>query len=117
MFSTERKRAQKKDADAVFNPEESRPKRPTVMGDDRIPRGAKFMPGYTLKEMKEHVYGLKEGRERSVGIAYIKRKENEIMDSVSRDMLKPPSTIQSWFARGQKRGLYGLADEKSAGRP
>ena len=75
------------------------------------------MPEYTLEELKGYVYALKEGRERSIGISWVKRKENKIMDTISSEMLKPPSTIQSWLARGQRRGLHGLADEKSAGRP
>ena len=117
MFSVKPKQAQKKDADGIFNPKVSRPKRPTAMGEDRILRRAKFMPEYTPEEMKGYVYGLKEGRERSVGITCVKRREDKIMDTISRDMLKPPSTIQSWLARWQKRGLHGSADEKSAGRP
>ena len=117
MFSMRAKQAQKKDADAVFNPKEPRPKRPTAKGDDRIPRGAKFMPEYTLEELKGYVYALKEGRERSIGISWVKRKENKIMRVISGEMLKPPSTIQSWLARGHKLGLNGLAAGKSTGRP
>ena len=117
MFSMRAKQAQKKDTDAVFNPKEPRPKRPTAKGDDRIPRGAKFMPEYTLEELKGYVYALKEGRERSIGISWVKRKENKITDTISSEMLKPPSTIQSWLARGHKLGLNGLAAGKSTGRP
>ena len=75
------------------------------------------MPEYTLEELKGCVYALKEGRERSIGISWVKRKENKIMRVISGEMLKPPSTIQSWLARGHKLGLNGLAAGKSTGRP
>ena len=113
----ERKDGTKEVAGEVFNPDESGSSRPTARGSERIRRGDKFMPGYTLEEMAKYVSGLGEGKERSVGIACVKRKEGKIMETISKEMLKPPSTIQSWLARGRDRGLYGLADKKPPGRP
>ena len=94
------KTAQKEVAGEVFNPDESGSSRPTARGSERIRRGDKFMPECTLEEMAKYVSGLGEGKERSVGIACVKRKEGKIMETISKEMLKPPSTIQRLAGQG-----------------
>lgn len=109
--------AQSKVETCVFNPESSGNPRPTAKGERRIPKGDKFMHEYDTKKMNDHVYSMKDCKERNIGTACCKRREGKTIQRIATEMLKPPSTIRSWLVRGQQRGLYDLADRKSPGRP
>ncbi len=107
--------AQKETTETVFNP--TAPRRTTARGSERLLKGDDFMPDYKIEVMEVYVQGLREGKERSVGTACIKSKQNKTMRTISQEMLQPPGTIRGWLARGRDRGLHGLADKKSPGRP
>ena len=67
--------AQKEATETVFNPTALR--RTTARGSERLLKGDDFMPEYKIKMMEVYVQGLGEGKERSVGTACIKRKQNK----------------------------------------
>ena len=74
------------------------------------------MPGYTLKELKGYVHGLKEGGERSVGISWVKRRTKRL-ESYQVRCSSRPARFKAGLPRGQKLGLSGPAAGKSPGRP
>lgn len=109
--------AQGKDAAGVFN--RGTPAggpRPTARGEDRIQKGKGFMPDWTIPRMEEYMAGLKDGKERDVVLACIKRKESKTISRIAGEMRRPPDTVRGWLARGRERGLYGLADRKPPGK-
>ena len=67
--------AQKETTETVFNTATS--SRPTARGSERLLKGDDFMPEYTIEMMEVYVQGLREGKERSIGTACIKRKQNK----------------------------------------
>ncbi len=90
--------------------------RPTAKGEDRIQRRDGFMPDWTIPQMEEYVAGLKDGKERDVVLACIKRKESKTIIRIAGEMRRRPDTVRGWLAKGRERGLYGLADRKPPGR-
>ena len=108
--------AQGNDAGVVFNRgAHAGCPRPTARGEDRIQRGDGFMPDWTIPQMEGHMAGLKDGKEKTVVLACIKRKESKTIAKIADDLRKPPDTVRGWLARGRERGLYGLADRKPPG--
>lgn len=108
--------AQGNDAGVVFNRgTHAGGPRPTARGEDRIQKGKGFMPDWTIPEMEEYMGGLKDGKEKTVVLACIKRKESKTIARIAGELRKPPDTVRGWLARGRERGLYGLADRKPPG--
>ena len=68
--------------------------RPTAKGEDRIQKGKGFMPDWTIPEMEGHMAGLKDGKEKIVVLACIKRKESGTIASIADDLRKPPDTVR-----------------------
>ena len=78
--------AQKNNADIVFNRDKSKDgPRPTAKGEERIQKGAKFMPDYTIKEMEECMANLQEDK-KTVLLACIKRKEFKTIDTIAKEL-------------------------------
>lgn len=116
MFNSNRS-AQKNNTDTVFNHDKSKDcPRPTAKGEERIQKGAKFMPEYTIEEMEERMANLKEGKEKTVLLACIKRKEFKTIDKIAEELHRRPGTIRGWLVRGRERGLNDLDDHKPPGR-
>ncbi len=116
MFNPKRS-AQKNNTDTVFNHDKSKDgPRPTAKGEERIQKGDKFMPDYTIKEMEERMANLQEGKEKTVLLACIKRKESKTIDTIAKELYRRPGTIRGWLVRGRDRGLNDLDDRKPPGR-
>ena len=116
MECTERA-AQETGADGIFN--RGTPTKdpwPTAKGEERIQKGEKFMQEWSIPVMDECVRGLKDGKERTIVLACIKRKESKTIAKIAEEMRRPPDTVRSWLARGRERGLYDLADHKPPGK-
>ena len=109
--------AQEAETNGVLN-RDTPPKgpRPTAKGKDRIQRGKAFMEDWPLHVMETYMNGLKEGKERTVLLACIKRKEGRKISTIANEMRKSPDTVRGWLARGRDRGLYDLDDHKPPGR-
>ncbi len=91
MFNPKRS-AQKNNTDTVFNHDKSKDgPRPTAKGEERIQKGDKFMPDYTIKEMEERMANLQEGKEKTVLLACIKRKESKTIDTIA-------ALSKNWFS-------------------
>ncbi len=111
MFISNRS-AQKNIADKVFDRDASKGgPRPIVKGEERIQKGDKFMPDYTIEEMEERMANLKE-RKKTVLLACIKRKESKIIYTVAKEMCRRLDTVRGWLARGRGRSLNDLGDHK-----
>ena len=109
--------AQGEDADGVFN--RGAPgggPRPTARGGERIQKGEGFMPDWTVPQMEAYVAGLQDGKEKTIVLACIKRKESKTIRRIAEELHRRPDTVRGWLARGRERGLYGLADHKPPGK-
>ena len=74
------------------------------------------MPDWTIPRMEGYMAGLKDGKERDVVLACVKRKESKTIIRIAGEMRRPPDTVRGWLARGKERGLYDLADRKPPGK-
>ena len=74
------------------------------------------MPDYTIKEMEERMANLKEGKEKIVLPACIKRKKFKTIDMIARELHRRPGTVRGCLVRGRERGLNDLNDHKPLGR-
>ena len=74
------------------------------------------MEDWPLPKMETYMKGLKEGKEKTVLLACIKRKEGRKISTIANEMRKSPDTVRGWLARGRDRGLYDLDDHKPPGR-
>ena len=111
------KAAQEVGTDGVFNRDTpAKGPRPTARGKERIQRGEDFMPEWTIARMDEYRKGLKDGKEKTVLLACIKRKEYKTIARIAKEMRRKPDTVRGWLARGRERGLYDLADHAPPGR-
>ena len=116
MFNSKRS-AQKNNTEDVFNHDKSKDgPRPTAKGEKRIQKGAKFMPDYTIEEMEGRMANLKEGKEKIVLLACIKRKECKTIDMIAKELHRRPGTVRGWLVRGRERGLSDLDDHKPPGK-
>ena len=109
--------AQEAEANGVLN-RDTPPKgpRPTAKGEDRIQMGKAFMKDWPLPKMEAYMKGLKEGKEKTVLLACIKRKESKRISTIATEMRRSPNTVRGWLARGRDRGLYDLDGHKPPGR-
>ena len=78
--------------------------RPTAKGKDRIQRRKAFMEDWPLHVMETYMDGLKEGKERTVLLACIKRKEGRKISTIVNEMHQSLDTVRGWLARGRDRG-------------
>ncbi len=116
-MSNTRRVAREVGTDGVFNRDTpAKGPRPTARGKERIQRGKEFMPEWTIAQMDERRKGLKDGKEKTVLLACIKRKESKTIAKTAKEMRRKPGTVRGWLARGRDRGLYDLADHTPPGR-
>ena len=114
---TANRSAQKNNTEDVFNRDKSKDgPRHTAKGEERIQKGDKFMPECTIEEMEERMANLKEGKEKIVLLACIKRKESKTIDAIAKELHRRPGTVRGWLVRGRERGLNDLDDHKPPGR-
>ena len=74
--------------------------RPTAKGEDRIQRGEVFMKDWPLPKMETYMKGLKEGKEKTVLLACVKRKESKKISTIAVEMRKSPDTVRGWLGGG-----------------
>ena len=74
------------------------------------------MPEWTIAQMDERMDNLKDGKEKTVLSACIKRKEYKTIAQIAVELRRKPGTVRGWPARGRDRGLYDLADHAPPGR-
>ena len=86
MSSTKRA-AQETGTDVIFNRgTPTKDPRPTAKGEERIQKGDKFMPKWSIPKMDEYMKGLKDGKERTILLACIKRKESKTIAKIAEEM-------------------------------
>ena len=109
--------AQEVEANGVFNRDTpANGPRPTARGKERIQKGEEFIQDWSIAQMDEYASGLKDGKERIVLSACVKRKEYKTIAQIAVELRRKPDTVRGWLARGRERGLYDLADHAPPGR-
>lgn len=76
-----------------------------------------FLPNNRINSLKELINNTPSGKPRDILLACLKRKQGMTIEAISSAMRKPISTIRHWLLRIRERGLRGITDKKSTGRP
>ena len=100
--------AQKNNTEDIFNRDKSKDgPRPTAKGEERIQKGAKFMPDCTIKEMEERMASRQEGKGKIVLLACIKRKECKTIDAIAKELHRRPGTsVTASYALASRLHLH-----------
>ena len=82
----------------------------------KIPKGDRFLPDASRENICRMIKKTPPGKARDILIACCKRKDGKGIRSITRELMRPYSTIRDWLIRITHRGLDGRFDRKSTGR-